>query len=57
MPVSLGVADLNQVKDLLIIREIGRILAHFPKVSLTLILKARQTLANRLGVDMVRRQW
>ena len=39
MPVSLGVADLNQVKDLVIIPEIARILDYFPKGSLTLIFK------------------
>ena len=49
MPVSLGVADLNQVKDLVIIPEIARILDYFPKGSLTLILKPN----NRLIVAWV----
>ena len=53
MPVSLGVADLNQVKDLVIIPEIARILDYFPKGSLTLILEAKQALDSRLGGNMV----
>ena len=53
MPVSLGVADLNQVKDLVIIPEIARILDYFPKGSLTLILEAKQPLDSRLGGNMV----
>ena len=31
MPVSLGVADLNQANDLVIIPKSARILDHFPK--------------------------
>ena len=53
MPVSLGVADLNQVKDLVIIPEIAHILDYFPKGSLTLILEAKQPLDSRLGGNMV----
>tara|TARA_B100001175_G_C19272312_1_gene524775 strand:+ start:100 stop:705 length:606 start_codon:yes stop_codon:yes gene_type:complete len=53
MPVSLGVANLNQVNDLVIIPEIARILDYFPKGSLTLILKAKQPLDYRLGGDMI----
>jgi len=53
MPVSLGVANLDQVNDLAIIPEIARILDYFPKGSLTLILKAKQSLDYRLGGDMI----
>ena len=53
MPVSLGVADLNQANDLVIIPKSARILDHFPRGSLTLILKAKQSLDRRLGGNMV----
>ena len=54
MPVSIGVADLEQASDLVeITDEIPDLLASFPEGSLTLVLPAKGTLDSRLGGDKI----
>ena len=54
MPVSIGVADLEQASDLVeLTDDIPDLLASFPEGSLTLVLPAKKTLDNRLGADKV----
>ena len=54
MPVSIGVADLEQASNLVELTEdIPDFLASFPEGSLTLVLPAKKTLDNRLGADKV----
>ena len=54
MPVSIGVADLEQASDLVeITDEIPDLLASFPEGSLTLVLPAKETLDSRLGGDKI----
>lgn len=54
MPVSLGVENLSQVSNLVVIPEFAiQLLEEFPKGSLTLILPAINTLDARLGGDWV----
>ncbi|MEK9739241.1 MAG: L-threonylcarbamoyladenylate synthase [Euryarchaeota archaeon] len=54
MPVSIGVADLEQASNLVeLTDDIPDLLASFPEGSLTLVLPAKKTLDNRLGADKV----
>ena len=54
MPVSIGVADLEQAADLVeLTDEIPELLASFPEGSLTLVLPAKKTLDSRLGADKI----
>ena len=54
MPVSIGVADLEQASNLVeLTNDIPDLLASFPEGSLTLVLPAKKTLDNRLGADKV----
>jgi L-threonylcarbamoyladenylate synthase len=54
MPVSLGVENMSQVSDLVVIPECAiQLLEGFPKGSLTLVLPAINTLDSRLGGDWV----
>ena len=54
MPVSIGVADLEQASNLVeLTDDIPDLLASFPEGSLTLVLPAKKTLDNRLGSDRV----
>ena len=54
MPVSIGVADLEQASDLVeLTDEIPDLLASFPEGSLTLLLPAKETLDSRLGGDKI----
>lgn len=54
MPVSLGVAKLEQVEDLVIFPEfLDDFLGAFPKGGVTTILPAKQTVDNRLGGDNI----
>ena len=54
MPVSLGVFDMNQVKDLVYFnQEVLDLLNNFAKGSITLILPAKETLDARLGGDNI----
>jgi L-threonylcarbamoyladenylate synthase len=54
MPVSLGVENMNQVSDLVLIPECAiQLLDSFPKGSLTLVLPAINTLDIRLGGDWI----
>ena len=54
MPVSIGVADLEQASNLVELTEdIPDFLASFPEGSLTLVLPAKKTLDIRLGADKV----
>ncbi len=49
-PVSLGVVDLDQARELVEVPEdVPAILAAFPEGSLTIILRARKTMDSRLG--------
>ena len=54
MPVSIGVADLEQASNLVeLTNDIPDLLASFPEGSLTLVLPAKKTLDNRLGAEKV----
>jgi len=54
MPVSIGVADLEQASKLVeLTDEIPDLLASFPEGSLTLVLPAKKTLDRRLGADKI----
>jgi len=54
MPVSLGVAKLEQVEDLVIFPEfLDDFLGAFPKGGVTTILPAKQTVDKRLGGDNI----
>ena len=54
MPVSLGVAKLEQVEDLVIFPEfLDDFLGTFPKGGVTTILPAKQTVDKRLGGDNI----
>ena len=54
MPVSIGVADLEQASKLVeLTDDIPDLLASFPEGSLTLILPAKKTLDRRLGADKI----
>ncbi len=54
LPVSLGVLDLEQVSELIIIDDISiELLEYFPKGSLTLLLPAQKTMDSRLGGDLI----
>ena len=50
IPVSIGVANLEQAEDLVEVPDLVRILLNdFPRGSLTVVLKAHETLDSRLG--------
>ena len=54
MPVSLGVANLDQVEDLVIFPKfLDAFLGAFPKGGVTTILPAKQTVDKRLGGDNI----
>ena len=54
MPVSIGVADLEQASNLVeLTDDIPDLLASFPEGSLTLVLPAKKTLDSRLGADKI----
>ena len=54
MPVSIGVADLEQAANLVeLTDDIPDLLASFPEGSLTLVLPAKKTLDRRLGADKI----
>ena len=54
IPVSIGVANLEQAEDLVEVPDLVRILLDdFPRGSLTVVLKAHETLDSRLGGDGV----
>ncbi len=54
MPVSIGVADLEQASNLVeLTDDIPDLLASFPEGSLTLVLPAKKTLDRRLGADKI----
>ncbi len=54
MPVSIGVADLEQAATLVeLTPDIPKILSDFPEGSLTLILPAKEALDARLGTDKI----
>ena len=54
MPVSIGVADLEQASKLVeLTDDIPDLLASFPEGSLTLVLPAKKTLDRRLGADKI----
>ena len=54
MPVSIGVADLEQASNLVeLTNDIPDLLASFPEGSLTLVLPAKKTLDSRLGADKI----
>ncbi len=54
MPVSLGVADLDQARELVEVPEdVPDILAAFPEGSLTIVLRSHETMDSRLGGDKV----
>jgi len=54
MPVSIGVASLAQAEELVEVPDdVRSLLADFPKGSLTVVLRAHQTLDSRLGSDRV----
>ena len=54
IPVSIGVANLEQAEDLVEVPDLVRILLDdFPRGSLTVVLKAHETLDSRLGGDRV----
>ena len=54
MPVSIGVADLEQASTLVeLTDDIPDLLASFPEGSLTLLLPAKKTLDRRLGADKI----
>ncbi len=53
-PVSMGVANIGQARDLVQVPEdVDEILEAFPRGSLTIVLKARGKLDRRLGGDKV----
>ncbi len=50
MPVSIGVANLDQAEDLVEVPDLVRdLLDDFPRGSLTVVLKAHETVDSRLG--------
>ncbi len=54
MPVSIGVANLEQAEELVEVPELVRdLLDDFPRGSLTVVLKAHETLDSRLGGERV----
>ncbi len=54
MPVSIGVANLDQAEDLVEVPNLVRnLLNEFPRGSLTVVLKAHKTLDSRLGGEGV----
>ena len=54
MPVSIGVASLTQAETLVEVPDgVGELLGNFPEGSLTVILRAHNTLDSRLGGDSV----
>ena len=54
MPVSIGVASLAQAETLVEVPdEVGELLGGFPEGSLTVVLRAHDTLDSRLGGDNV----
>ena len=54
MPVSIGVASLTQAETLVEVPdEVRGLLADFPEGSLTVVLRAHETLDSRLGGDSV----
>ncbi len=54
MPVSIGVADLEQASNLVeLTDDIPNLLTSFPEGSLTLVLPAKDTLDGRLGGDKI----
>ena len=54
MPVSIGVADLEQASTLVeLTDDIPDLLSSFPEGSLTLVLPAKENLDDRLGSDKI----
>jgi L-threonylcarbamoyladenylate synthase len=54
MPVSIGVADLEQASNLVeLTDDIPDLLASFPEGSLTLVLPAKETLDSRVGGEKI----
>jgi L-threonylcarbamoyladenylate synthase len=54
VPVSIGVASLTQAETLVEVPDgVGELLGNFPEGSLTVILRAHNTLDSRLGGDSV----